>query len=145
MLTTGEWKQYMPTYKKLFEVVRYYSYGIFKGWTHPVPKTKGTKHNPLQRLTYLGVVSFLVPFQLITGYIYYYYNAWPQLGWDFSLAVVALLHTAGGFAMLAFTIVHVYMTTTGKTVFSHTKAMLTGWEEVHEPEEFRDWEVKKAP
>jgi len=145
MLTTGEWKQYMPTYRKLFEVARYYGYGIFKGWPHPVPKTKGAKHNPLQRLTYLGVVSVLVPFQLITGYIYYYYNSWPQLGWDFSLKAIALLHTAGGFAMLAFAIVHIYMTTTGSTVFSHTKAMLTGWEEVHEPQEVKDWEVKKAP
>ena len=29
MFTTGEWKQYVPTTKKMFSVVRYYSWGIF--------------------------------------------------------------------------------------------------------------------
>ncbi|MDH3574751.1 MAG: cytochrome b/b6 domain-containing protein, partial [Desulfobacteraceae bacterium] len=54
VFTTGEWKQYVPTTKKLFAVIRYYSFGIFKGESHPVPKRKGAKHNPLQRLTYLS-------------------------------------------------------------------------------------------
>ncbi|MFO7717529.1 MAG: cytochrome b/b6 domain-containing protein, partial [Desulfohalobium sp.] len=52
MITTGEWRQYMPTYKKVLEVAWFYAFGIFQGKPHPVPKTKRTKHNPLQRLTY---------------------------------------------------------------------------------------------
>ncbi len=141
MAITEEWKQYIPTFQKLFAVMWYYVYGIFKGDPHPVPKTARVKHNPLQRLTYLGIVSFLVPFQLITGYLYYYYNAWPQLGWDWALRPVALLHTAGGFAMLVFLIVHVYMTTTGHSLSAHIKSMFTGWEEV-EDTAGHEWEVK---
>jgi len=141
MATTGEWKQYIPTFKKLFDVAFYYMLGIFRGAEHPVPKTVRTKHNPLQRLAYLGTVMVLVPFQLITGYLYYYYNAWPSLGWDWALAPVALLHTAGGFAIMAFIIVHVYMTTTGPTLGAHTRAMITGWDEV-EGEAGHEWEEK---
>lgn len=143
MITTGEWRQYMPTYKKVLEVAWFYAFGIFQGKPHPVPKTKRTKHNPLQRLTYLGIVSVLVPFQLATGYLYYYYNDWPQLGLEWDLSGVAILHTIGGFAMLVFTITHVYMTTTGHTVLAHTKAMITGWEEIHDPASVGAWEHKK--
>lgn len=143
LLTTGEWKQYSPTYRKLLEVFFYYVYGIFTGKPHPVPKTKRAKHNPLQRLTYLGVVSLLVPFQIATGFLYYTYNSWPAMGWQWSLQPMALLHTAGGFALLVFTIIHAYMITTGHTVAAHTKAMITGWEDVPEPGSVEAWEVKR--
>ncbi len=142
MLTTAEWKQYIPTFKKLFQVMWYYAVGIFQGKPHPVPKTKGAKHNPLQRLTYLGIVTFLVPFQIITGFLYYYFNLWPEMGLDWQLSTVAYLHTAGAFVFLAFFIVHTYMTTTGHSVFAHIKAMFTGKEEVMDPDTVQDWEVK---
>jgi thiosulfate reductase cytochrome b subunit len=67
VFTTGEWKQYIPTTRKMLEVIRYYSYGIFKGESHPVPKRKDAKHNPLQRLTYLSLAAFLLPIQMVTG------------------------------------------------------------------------------
>lgn len=130
IFTTGEWKHYVPTFVKMFEVIRYYGIGIFKGEPHPVPKSDRVKHNPLQRITYLGLVSLLVPFQMATGYLYYYYNRWPQMGWGWELKGVALLHTAGAFGFLVFLIVHVYMTTTGHTVGAHIKAMFTGYEEL---------------
>lgn len=144
MATTGEWKQYVPTFKKMIDVALYYAIGIFRGEPHPVPKTARVKHNPLQRLTYLGIVIFLVPFQIITGYMYYYYNAWPELGWDWALMPVALLHTAGAFAMMSFIIVHVYMTTTGHTLTAHIKSMFTGWEEVDDVAG-HEWEKKRQP
>ncbi|MFP4516973.1 MAG: cytochrome b/b6 domain-containing protein [Desulfovibrionales bacterium] len=130
MATTGEWRHYIPTYKKIFCVGCYYAYGIFHGEPHPVPKSERVKHNPLQRMTYLSIVTFLLPYQIVTGFLYYFYNLWPEWQLEWVLATMAYLHTAGAFAMLAFIIVHVYMTTTGHTVFSHTKAMITGWEEV---------------
>ena len=142
MATTGEWRQYIPTFKKLFAVVRYYMIGIFKGEDHPVPKTARTKHNPLQRLTYLGIVTVLVPCQLVTGYLYYFYNRWPELGLSWELGPIAVLHTAGAFAMIVFILVHVYMTTTGAKLTSHWKPMLTGWEEV-ESIEGHEWEERR--
>ncbi len=143
LLTTGEWKQYVPTMKKIVDVARYYAYGIFRGEPHPVPKTQRAKHNPLQRLTYLTIVSFLLPFQMITGLLYYYYNDWPLWGLDWSLGPIAFLHTLGAFLFLQFIIVHVYMTTTGHTIFAHVAAMCSGWEEVEDETTVQDWEVKK--
>ena len=74
VFTTGEWKQYIPTTKKMFQVVLYYSYGIFKGESHPVPKRKEAKHNPLQRLVYLSLAAFLLPLQMASGFLYWGYN-----------------------------------------------------------------------
>jgi len=45
-----------------------------------VPKSERIKHNPLQRLTYLGISLFLIPFQMATGLLYYTYNGWPAMG-----------------------------------------------------------------
>ena len=141
VFTTGEWKHYIPTTKKLFAVMRYYGYGIFKGESHPVPKRKDAKHNPLQRLTYLGLAAILLPVQMITGVLYWTYNSWETWGLGFlSLKVVVFIHMAGAFFILSFVIVHVYMTTTGHTVFAHIKAMITGWEEIEEGVEIEDWE-----
>ncbi len=47
-----------------------------------------------------------------------------------SVKVIALFHTAGAFLLLAFIIVHLYLITTGATVTSNLKAMITGYEEL---------------
>lgn len=132
MAVTGQWKHYVPTFLKLTDVVRYYLCGIFRGEPHPVPRSERAKHNPLQRLTYLGIVSLLAPFQMATGALYATYNQWPQFGFagGLTLKAVAILHTLGAFAFLAFAIVHVYMTTTGHTLTAHVAAMFTGYEDV---------------
>lgn len=143
LLTTGEWRQYIPTTQKMLAMIRYYGFGIFRGESHPVPKRKGAKHNPLQRLTYLILAALLLPVQMGTGFLYRSYNSWAEWGLDgLSLKAVAYIHTAGAFAILAFLIIHLYMITTGHTVWSHTKAMITGWETVEDDEEIEDWERK---
>ena len=143
LLTTGEWKQYIPTTKKILSVVRYYVYGIFKGETHPVPKRRDAKHNPLQRLTYLSVAAVLLPAQMTTGVLYWTYNSWGKWGLDFlTLGMVGLAHMALAFGLLTFLVVHVYMTTTGHTILAHTKGMITGWEEVEEGTVIHEWEQK---
>ncbi len=129
-LTTGEWKHYIPTTRKLMAVAYYYVYGIFRGEHHPVPKSERNKHNPLQRLAYLGISVVLIPVQVATGFLYYTYNSWGQWGLDFNLATISLIHTAGAYALGAFLVGHVYMTTTGHNLVCHIKAMCTGWEEV---------------
>jgi thiosulfate reductase cytochrome b subunit len=141
LFTTGEWKQYIPTTKKMLAVMRYYAYGIFRGEPHPVPKRKEAKHNPLQRLTYLGLAAALLPVQMATGFLYWGYNSWADWGLSvLTLQIVALVHTAGAFAILSFLVVHLYMTTTGHKISAHVKAMITGWEEVEKDEKIEDWE-----
>jgi thiosulfate reductase cytochrome b subunit len=144
LFTTGEYKQYIPTTRKMLAVVRYYSYGIFRGEPHPVPKRKEAKHNPLQRLVYLSLAALLLPIQMATGFLYWGYNSWQAWGLEWlSLPVIAFIHMAGAFAILSFLIVHIYMITTGHTIFSHTRAMITGWEELQEGTQIEDWEQKE--
>lgn len=141
LFTTGEWKQYIPTTKKLLLVVRYYVWDIFKGAPHPIQKSKGAKHNPLQRLAYLGISALLLPVQMTTGLLYFLYNDIPSI---FSLPVIAVIHTLVALLLLNFLIIHVYMTTTGHSIFSHIAGMITGWEEIYETTHIDDWEIKAA-
>jgi len=131
--TTGEWRQYIPVTQKLKEMVHFYFVGIFKHEPHPVKKSELSKLNPLQRLTYLGLKIFALPIQVITGLLYLYYNSWPKWGIiGGRINAVAFIHTASAFALIVFVLMHIYLATTGRTVTSNIKAMITGWEEVEE-------------
>jgi len=130
--TTGEWRQYIPTTQKVVAMANYYLLGIFRNAPHPHRQTQLTKHNPLQRLAYLGVLLFISPLIWITGWLYLFYDHWESWGLGkLDLQWVATGHVIGAFMMLLFLIVHVYLITTGATVTSHLKAMITGWEQVH--------------
>lgn len=131
-LTTGEWKQYIPSTKNVLAMANYYLFGIFKNAPHPHRQTALTKHNPLQKLAYLFILIAVGPLIWVSGFFYLFYDQW--LAWGFtslSLSLVALAHLIGAYAMLLFLIAHVYLTTTGATPLAHIKAMITGWEEVH--------------
>ena len=129
--TTGEWRQYIPTLKKVDAMVRYYLLGIFTNAPNPFRKTTVKKHNPLQRLAYLALLAFVSPIIWGSGLFYLFFAYWKHtvLGAYLDLPTVALTHTVGAFMMLVFFIVHVYLTTTGHTPFAHIKTMITGWEE----------------
>jgi thiosulfate reductase cytochrome b subunit len=129
--TTGEWRQYVPTLDKLDTMLRFYVGGIFRGEPHPVKKTELSKLNPLQRITYLGLKLLVIPLQIVSGGFYFYYNELvADWGMEAGVGGIAVLHTLGAFALVVFLIVHVYLTTTGHTLSSNIKAMVTGWEEL---------------
>jgi len=134
--TSGEWRQYIPTLKNLKAQINYYITGIFKNAPHPTRKTLLSKLNPLQRLVYLGLKIIFIPLMVVSGLLYMFYR-YPQSGKIESLNItsvepVAILHTLGAFILLAFVIVHLYLITTGQTITSNLKAMITGWEELEE-------------
>ncbi|MEA3478438.1 MAG: cytochrome b/b6 domain-containing protein [Bacteroidota bacterium] len=133
-ITTGEWKQYVPTRKNLRAQIEYYLTGIFRNAPHPTGKRVLSKLNPLQRLTYTGLKMFIIPLMVFSGLLYMFFN-YPDKGVELSsLETVALLHTFGAYALIAFIIVHLYLITTGRTIFSNLMAMITGWEELEEEE-----------
>jgi thiosulfate reductase cytochrome b subunit len=50
-LTTGEWKQYIPSSANtLIAMAKYYGSDIFLGGGHPFHRTRKHKLNPLQRM-----------------------------------------------------------------------------------------------
>ncbi len=129
--TTGEWRQYIPTLKKVDAMIKYYVIGIFTNAPHPFKVTRLKKHNPLQRLAYLGVMLFIGPLIWVTGWLYLFYDRWGAWGLDtyLSLEWVASFHLMAAFMMLLFLIAHLYLITTGHTPTAHIRAMITGWEE----------------
>jgi len=130
--TTGEWKQYIPTLKKVDAMIRYYLLGIFIRAPHPFRQTMLKKHNPLQRLAYLFLWVVISPMIWLTGWAYLFYAQWGDWGLDQILVLeqVAFFHAIAAFMMLIFLIAHLYLITTGRTVMAHMKAMMTGWEEI---------------
>ncbi len=134
--TTGEWRQYVPTSKNLKAQVAYYVTGIFRNTPHPTKKTSLSKLNPMQRLVYLGLKIIFIPVMVLSGLAYMFYRVQidgaiqsPGL---YDLYLVSAIHTLGAYILLAFVIVHIYLITTGHTLTSNLRAMVTGWEELEE-------------
>lgn len=148
-LTTGEWRQYIPTLEHIRAQLNYYLLGIFRNAPHPTRKTVLSKLNPLQKLTYFGLKMLVIPVIGSSGLLYMLYR-YPQhygvaaLNIE-SLEYIAIVHTAAAFLLVAFVVAHLYLITTGDTVTSNLRAMLTGREELHTEEEEADTAPSTSP
>ena len=58
------------------------------------------------------------------------YGVTSQMRSLYAQPSIAYIHTAAAFMIAVFVVVHVYMTTTGKTVFHYLKTMITGYDNV---------------
>jgi thiosulfate reductase cytochrome b subunit len=146
--TTGEWKQYIPTISKLKEQIWYYTVGIFRNAPHPTIKSAHKKLNPLQAITYLGFKLLMAPVMILTGLLYLYYKTFDVndiiVVSDIPLECIAWAHTLGAWLLMVFIIVHVYMTTTGHSVTTNIKAMITGWELLEDEQTKNNEEVNEV-
>lgn len=136
--STGEWKQYLPTFSNIKAQVNFYLVGIFDNAPHPTKKTVLSKLNPLQKLVYFALKVLVIPVMVISGLLYMFYR-YPQKGGMAGLNLdsvepIALFHTAGAFALIAFIVVHLYLITTGHKPTTNLKAMITGYEELEDDE-----------
>ena len=134
-VTTGTIRQYLPEphdfVSLAFRQVLYYVRGMFRGEAHPLEKTAQRRLNPLQQATYLITLNVLLPLQIVTGTLMWGGQHWPQAVWYVGgLAVLGLIHTLGAWTFGAFVLMHVYLTTTGRTPLAHLKAMITGYEDM---------------
>lgn len=131
-MISGNYKHYIPVLKGLFNRLiiqaKYYAGGIFRGEEHPYESSSKNKFNPLQQLTYIGIMYFFMPVIVITGILLMF----PELAPDKILGMggvwpMAILHLASGFFLTLFMIGHIYLATTGETVTANFKAMVDGW------------------
>jgi formate dehydrogenase gamma subunit len=134
--STGEWRQYVPSFHNIAAQLNYYIFGIFKNAQHPTKKTVLTKLNPLQKLTYFGLKILVIPVIVTSGLLYMLYRYPQRHGIEAlnieSLELIAIIHTVAAFLLLSFIITHLYLITTGEKVTTNLKAMLTGYEELDE-------------
>ena len=135
-LVKGEIRQYIPRPYGFFDQAivqaKYYMQGIMTGEAHPFAKTKQHKLNPLQQVTYFGLLNVLLPLQILTGALMWGVQIYPQatalMG---GLPYLAPTHTLVAWLLASFVVGHVYLTTTaGVTATTDIKAMVTGWEDV---------------
>jgi len=134
--STGQWRQYLQTKANLRAQINYYIFGIFHGAPHPTKKHVLSKLNPLQKLVYAGLKVLVIPIMAVSGLLYMFYR-YPQRYEVIALNVsglktIALIHTLGAFALVCFFIAHLYLISTGTTVTSNLKAMITGYEDLPE-------------
>mgnify|MGYP003382150222 CR=1 FL=1 len=130
---TGEWRQYIPSFEHIKAQLNYYVFGIFRNAPHPTRKTVLSKLNPLQKLVYFALKVLVIPIIVTSGLLYMLYRYPHRHGIEAlnveTLGTIAIMHTVGAFLLVAFIIAHVYLLTTGATVTSNLKAMLTGYED----------------
>lgn len=136
-LATGQLKQFIPHPHGFFDdailQAKYYISGIFKGEPHPFEKRSDSRMNPIQKATYFGLLNVLLPLQIITGALMWAVQKFPDIAGG--LPFLAPFHSLTAWLFGTFTVVHVYMTTTGATPLEAMRAMVTGYEEVEEHEE----------
>jgi thiosulfate reductase cytochrome b subunit len=139
-IASGEIRQYLPRPQGFFGQAiaqgQFYLLGIFRGDQHPVEKNPQRKLNPLQQVTYLGILNVLLPLQIITGILIWGVQQWPAVdGTLGGLTLLAPLHAFGAWMFAAFLIMHIYLTTTGPTPVANIRAMVVGWEALETAEE----------
>jgi thiosulfate reductase cytochrome b subunit len=132
---SGEIQQYIPHpygfIDQMIAQVKYYIQGIFKHEPHPFHKSKQRKFNPLQMVTYVGLLGVLLPLQGLTGMMMWLVQKIPAIqNWFGGLPFLAPMHTLMAWLFASFIVGHVYLTTTGATPLEAMRGMITGYEEV---------------
>lgn len=130
MIVSGIYKQFLPTRKQFMEQVKFYTIGIMRNESHPVHKTPENKLNPIQRLTYFGLMWVMLPLQVVTGLMYMYIKIAKEVLGIQTVEWIAVFHTLLAFMVIAFLIIHLYMITTGRTITSYLEGMVTGKEKI---------------
>lgn len=118
--------------KRLTKQAQYYAFGMFKGASHPFPLSEKRKFNPLQKISYVVVMYLFVPFVIISGFALLF----PEIIIDriYSLSgvlVTAVAHSATGFLISIFLIIHLYVASIGKNPAENFKSIINGWHSIH--------------
>lgn len=134
-IATERMQEYIPRPYGFFDdamvQAKYYISGIFKGEAHPFEKTPTSRMNPIQKVTYFGILNVLLPLQMLTGALMWGVQKFPAFANALGgLPILAPFHSLVAWMFATFILVHVYMTTTGATPLEATRAMITGYEEV---------------
>ena len=113
---------------RLWQQVRFYGYGIFVDAPHPFQVSVDMKLNPLQKLSYLGAMALLMPLLILSGWSFLFAPHLPETLFGIgTIWIVAMVHLTVSWLLALFLLVHLYIITTGDTLWSNLRAMLTGW------------------
>jgi thiosulfate reductase cytochrome b subunit len=131
-LFTGNGRNYLIRFRgfrqRLWKQMYYYAFGVFKKEEAPFPIGSARKFNPLQQVTYVVMMYFILPLLFATGWGLLFPGAIVEewLGIN-GFAATDFLHIVGGFAVSIFLLIHLYFATMGHKPTDHYKAMITGY------------------
>jgi len=135
-LFTANGKHYLVamkgTGKRLWQQGYYYVYGYFKGQKAPYPVDGEHKFNPLQQVSYVGVMYLILPMLFITGWAMMFPEFILKKFLRFSgIFLTDQFHVILGFLVVIFLFIHLYVSTMGKSALSNFRSIITGWQESH--------------
>jgi thiosulfate reductase cytochrome b subunit len=115
--------------QELISQANYYLFGIFKGNKAPYPINSERKFNPLQKISYVAVLYFLMPLVIVTGWAMIFPEMifFNKIFGTSGLHFTDLVHILMGFILSLFMFVHIYLCTIGKPAGTHFRAMMSGW------------------
>ncbi len=118
--------------KRPMKQAYYYAFGMFKGEKAPYPLSEKRKFNPLQKYAYVVVMYLIVPIVIVTGFALLFPEIIIDKVYTFSgIILTAITHSASGFFVSIFLIVHIYVASIGKSPVENFKSIITGWHNIH--------------
>ncbi|HET6559960.1 MAG TPA: cytochrome b/b6 domain-containing protein [Prolixibacteraceae bacterium] len=117
--------------KRMVKQSYYYSWGMFHGMDYPFPLSEKRKFNPLQQFIYVVIMYLFVPVVIITGFALLFPETIIENVYGLSgVFVTAVLHSAMGFFISIFLIIHLFVASIGKSPVENFKSMITGWHHI---------------
>lgn len=109
---------------------QFYVRDIFKHKPAPFPVNENRKFNPLQKFTYVAVMYIGLPLLILTGIgLFFPSIILPKFLTINGILFTAVTHSAVGFLISLFMILHIYLCTIGTTYTSTFRSMITGYHE----------------
>jgi thiosulfate reductase cytochrome b subunit len=117
--------------KRPMKQAYYYAWGMFHGEKPPYPLSAKRKFNPLQKYTYLAVMYLVVPLVIITGIGLMFPELIFNKIYDVSgVLITAVTHSAMGFFISIFLIIHLYIASIGKSPLDNFRSIINGWHHI---------------
>lgn len=117
--------------RRIVKQAYYYAWGMFHGMDYPFPLSAKRKFNPLQQFAYVSVMYFVVPVLIITGFALLFPETIIENVYGLSgVFVTAILHSAVGFFVSIFLIIHLYVASIGKSPVENFKSIISGWHHI---------------
>lgn len=117
--------------KRPMKQAYYYVWGMFHGMQAPYPLSEKRKFNPLQKYFYVIVMYLAVPLVIISGFALLFPEIIIEKVYTVSgILLTAITHSALGFFISIFLIIHLYVASIGKSPVDNFKSIISGWHHV---------------
>ena len=118
--------------KRPMKQAYYYAFGMFRGMKAPYPLSEKRKFNPLQKYAYVAVMYLFVPLVIISGFALLFPEIIIEKIYSYSgVFLTAITHSAAGFFISIFLVIHLYVASIGKSPAENFKSIITGWHNIH--------------